>query len=165
VTEPTTAQLLHLVDQAGRRRLAPAEHARLRDGVTTLAADTAAADEDVLSALTHADETCPVVQERDRLAARVAEYEAALGWETTCLGCSRATTAAYGETVRAEQAEAAVRRVRDLAADMRTWCSPHGIAIHYAERVEAALDTPPEPADTDPARPITQHWTQEAPRA
>lgn len=36
--------------------------------------------------------------------------------------------------------EAAVARVRALAVDMRDWCSPHGIATSYAERIEEALD-------------------------
>ena len=35
---------------------------------------------------------------------------------------------------------AAVARVRALAADMRTWCSPHSIATDYAQRIEEALD-------------------------
>jgi hypothetical protein len=34
---------------------------------------------------------------------------------------------------------AAVARIRALAADMRTWCSPHGIASDYADRIEEAL--------------------------
>lgn len=34
----------------------------------------------------------------------------------------------------------AVARVRALAADMRTWCSPHNIAIDYAQRIDEALD-------------------------
>lgn len=45
---------------------------------------------------------------------------------------------------RAEQAEAAVQRVRDLAEDMRTWCSPHGVAADYAKRIFEALDQPEE---------------------
>ncbi|WP_329520526.1 hypothetical protein [Spirillospora sp. NBC_01491] len=46
--------------------------------------------------------------------------------------------------IAAEQAtiaaQAAVQRVKALAADMRTWCSPHGIAPDYAKRIEEALD-------------------------
>ncbi|MDK0520368.1 hypothetical protein [Streptomyces sp. ML-6] len=41
---------------------------------------------------------------------------------------------------RAEQAEATIARVRALAADMRTWCSPHGIAADYAHQVEQAIE-------------------------
>ncbi|WP_030267923.1 hypothetical protein [Streptomyces sp. NRRL B-24484] len=44
--------------------------------------------------------------------------------------------------IRAEAAEAAVARGRALAAEMRTWCSPHGIADLYADRLDQALDTP-----------------------
>lgn len=47
-------------------------------------------------------------------------------------------------TKRAEQAEGAVQRVRDLAEDMRTWCSPHGVAADYAKRIFEALDQPEE---------------------
>ncbi|SHL73968.1 hypothetical protein [Streptomyces yunnanensis] len=36
------------------------------------------------------------------------------------------------------QQRAAIDRVRALAADMRTWCSPHGIAADYADRLLAA---------------------------
>lgn len=46
---------------------------------------------------------------------------------------------------RAEQAEAALARVRTLAADMRTWCSPRGLANHYADTLDAALAEPEEP--------------------
>jgi hypothetical protein len=40
--------------------------------------------------------------------------------------------------------QATIARVRALAADMRTWCSPHGIASHYADAVDAALNGPQE---------------------
>jgi hypothetical protein len=39
-----------------------------------------------------------------------------------------------------DQLRAQVARVRALAADMRTWCSPHGIATDYADRIVEALD-------------------------
>ncbi|MGQ4358540.1 hypothetical protein [Streptomyces sp. SAS_272] len=41
-----------------------------------------------------------------------------------------------------EAAQSAIERVRALAADMHTWCSPHGIATDYAKRIEMALDAP-----------------------
>ncbi|MFE4867679.1 hypothetical protein [Streptomyces sp. NPDC056682] len=43
-----------------------------------------------------------------------------------------------------ERAEAALDRVRALAADMRTWCSPHNIAVDYAQRIDDALHGPEE---------------------
>jgi hypothetical protein len=57
---------------------------------------------------------------------------------------------AYGQAwlaaeQRAEQAETAIARVRKLAADMRTWASPRGLANHYADSVETALDESKEP--------------------
>ncbi|MFJ8900014.1 hypothetical protein [Streptomyces sp. NPDC102370] len=46
---------------------------------------------------------------------------------------------AVEEYDRRQTAEAALARVRALAADMRTWCSPHGIATQYADDIERAL--------------------------
>jgi hypothetical protein len=43
---------------------------------------------------------------------------------------------------RVAELEAALERVRAFAEDMRTWCSPHGIAADYADRLEAVLDGP-----------------------
>lgn len=40
---------------------------------------------------------------------------------------------------RSERAEAALRRVVELAHDMRTWCSPHGVALGYADRLAEAI--------------------------
>ncbi|WP_438489519.1 hypothetical protein [Streptomyces sp. S186] len=46
------------------------------------------------------------------------------------------------------QQQAALGRVRALAADMRTWCSPRGLAADYADRLLAALEPPDgQPAD------------------
>lgn len=36
--------------------------------------------------------------------------------------------------------EATVERLRALAADMRTWCSPHNLAVDYAQRIDQALN-------------------------
>ncbi|MEU0940132.1 hypothetical protein [Embleya sp. NPDC005971] len=115
-----------------------------------------------------------LVDERDRLSARVAEYEAAIGFETTCLNCTRQTTAAYADTMRAERAEAAVQRVRDLH---RPWTTVYGTHCNACSRLDItgttmtgrvidmpcptirALDAQPEPAaDTDTAAPLTDHW-------
>ncbi|MFH8813062.1 hypothetical protein ACH4GZ_38685 [Streptomyces hygroscopicus] len=52
--------------------------------------------------------------DRDRLAAKVVEFDNAITWHTTCLSCSRVLDSCYRETVRAEQAEAAVERVREV---------------------------------------------------
>jgi hypothetical protein len=43
---------------------------------------------------------------------------------------------------RAAKAEATVARVKALAKDMRTWCSPHGIAVTYAQRIDEAIEPP-----------------------
>nr|WP_062336148.1 hypothetical protein [Herbidospora sakaeratensis] len=36
-------------------------------------------------------------------------------------------------------AQAAVARVTKLALDMRTWCSPHGVAVQYADDIAKAI--------------------------
>jgi chromosome segregation ATPase len=39
-----------------------------------------------------------------------------------------------------DDAEATVARVKRFAADMRGWCSPHGVAYDYANRLDAVID-------------------------
>lgn len=46
--------------------------------------------------------------------AAVARYENTITWNTTCHGCAGLLDASYAETRRAEQAEAAIARVREL---------------------------------------------------
>ncbi|MFD8545608.1 hypothetical protein [Streptomyces sp. NPDC059649] len=48
----------------------------------------------------------------------------------------------FTEQCRKEDALATIDRVRALASDMRTWCSPHGIATDYAQRIDDAVDGP-----------------------
>ncbi|MFJ2909377.1 hypothetical protein ACIO8F_08065 [Streptomyces sp. NPDC087228] len=68
-------------------------------------------------------------------AERVLDYADAL-WESQ----QKKITAA---TARAEQAEATLASIRDLARGMRAG-SPQGAAAIYADRIEQALDTTPE---------------------
>jgi hypothetical protein len=42
---------------------------------------------------------------------------------------------------RAEQAEATEKRARAFAKEMRGYCSPHGVAVLYADRLEAVMNT------------------------
>lgn len=86
--------------------------------------------------------------ENEQLRKLVADYEDGITWHTSCLGCATLLDSCYAETMRAEQAEAAIARAKALAKDMRTWCSPHGIAALYADRIEEAL-APPAPVETD----------------
>jgi hypothetical protein len=37
--------------------------------------------------------------------------------------------------------------VKALAEDMRTWCSPHGIAVTYAQRIDEAIEPPKQDHD------------------
>ncbi|MFE4857321.1 hypothetical protein [Streptomyces sp. NPDC056670] len=46
----------------------------------------------------------------------------------------------------AKRQQAAIERVRALAADMRTWCSPHNLAVDYADHIEQALNPTQEPS-------------------
>jgi len=48
--------------------------------------------------------------------------------------------ASVARLARARAAEAALDRVRALADDMETWCSPYGVAVDYAKRIHEALD-------------------------
>ena len=61
---------------------------------------------------THADVALAELQpELDALD----EYEHTINWMTTCTSCARILDSAYSETMRAEQAKAALARVRHLA--------------------------------------------------
>ncbi len=44
--------------------------------------------------------------------------------------------------LRSDRHEATVARVKALAEDMRTWCSPHGLAVTYAQRIDEAIEPP-----------------------
>lgn len=58
--------------------------------------------------------------------------------EAWCRTCRRVWG---GKSHRCESdAEQALARVRALAVDMRTWCSPHGIATDYAQRIDDAIN-------------------------
>lgn len=71
----------------------------------------------------------------------VAGQQATVHWE----GAYAREVRAHGATEQALRVvEARIAAVRALAADMRTWCSPHGIADHYADRIDATLDGPAE---------------------
>jgi hypothetical protein len=41
---------------------------------------------------------------------------------------------------RAEVAEREVAAARKYAAEMRDFCSPHGVSVHYADQLIAAMD-------------------------
>ena len=45
--------------------------------------------------------------------AKLAEYENAIGWHTSCTSCARVLDSAYAETVRREAAEARLAAIRD----------------------------------------------------
>lgn len=60
----------------------------------------------------------PALAEAEQTRARLAEYENAVNWHTTCTSCARILDSCYAETVRAEKAEAAVDRVRHALDEM-----------------------------------------------
>lgn len=92
-------------------------------------------------------------EEMETLRARLLDYENTLSWETSCLNCAAILDASVKETERAETAEAeveslreriasserALNRVISLAKSMREWCSPHGVATDYADRIAEAV--------------------------
>ncbi|MER8002965.1 hypothetical protein [Streptomyces sp. NPDC095613] len=79
--------------------------------------------------------------EVERLREQLAHAEA----ELTRLHDAESADAAAGSYAgRAEEAEAAIARVRALANAMSNWCSPHGVATDYAARIHEALNPPTE---------------------
>jgi hypothetical protein len=48
----------------------------------------------------------------------LAEYENAITWNTSCLACSRTLDTSIRDHDRAERAEAAIKRARDLAEEL-----------------------------------------------
>ncbi|MDX2697580.1 hypothetical protein [Streptomyces ipomoeae] len=81
---------------------------------------------------------------------RLAEYENTINWMTTCTSCARVLDSGIRETERAERAEAAITRVRNLAARIRQgapWTANHD---NLADRILAAA-TLDEPAPATPA--------------
>lgn len=86
---------------------------------------------------------CRVLDAPDELVelrARLAEYENALNWQTSCLACSKVLDSSIADHDRAEQAEAIIERVKAFAKELRTYCSPMGIASVYADTLETVLD-------------------------
>jgi hypothetical protein len=64
-----------------------------------------------------------------------------------------AIRAKWDRVLRSEQqkradVEVTIARVTALAADMRTWCSPHGLADHYANQLDQAI-TGAEPTNEE----------------
>ena len=169
MVEPTPVRWNVCPDCLGRHEGGAACH-DLPDIEIAITADTSAFEIGVKDArITALESQVTALRKRAEEAERkLAELEGALNWQTSCLACSRVLDSAYAETVRAEQAEteraaltdrnrnldtqltrerqgrlaaeAAVRRIRTFLEDMRTWCSPYGVAADYAERALAALD-------------------------
>jgi hypothetical protein len=59
------------------------------------------------------------------LKARVAYYENMATWQTTCSNCATLLDSCYAETMRAEEAEAAIAKVRAM----------HPVERHYGRSV------------------------------
>lgn len=93
---------------------------------------------------THAGIELVLADLRHRTEKAEAEAAKLRGWDESLSG--RMAKDLDDAKARAEQAEAAVARVKALAEDMRTWCSPHGIAVLYAQRIDEAI----EPPERDP---------------
>lgn len=72
--------------------------------------------------------------------ASLAGYENTINWMTTCTSCAQVLDSSIRETERAVKAEAEVAAARKFAADLRDFCSPHGVATGYADRLIEAMD-------------------------
>lgn len=108
--------------------------------------------------------------ENKTLRAKITEIDHIINWHTTCASCARILDSAYAETVRAEKAEAAVKRVRNLAARIRQgvpWtANDHDIAAHIlraldGDQTPAAVSCSPAAAETEPNNPAA--WTPPPP--
>lgn len=132
-------------DEAGTAPVAPFDRAAEREQyeaqVHKALRDYGEGDEDPGTGSDYGDQTAVVMRvrdveverlraERDQLAGQVDQLIDRLG---------QYADRGIANGVRAEQAEATIARVRAFAEDMRTWCSPHGIAADYADRLEAVL--------------------------
>ncbi|MGW2497315.1 hypothetical protein ACWCV2_22800 [Streptomyces pseudogriseolus] len=95
--------------------------------------------------VTAAEAAIVEAEERARVAEERAE-EAVQGIAAEHDRAEQSIRRAVEEYNRRQAAEAALDRVRALAADMRTWCSPHGIATQYADDIERALAEQPRAA-------------------
>lgn len=79
-------------------------------------------------------------QENDRLAARVAEYENAITWDTSCLACSATLDSSIKEHERAEKAEAAIERARSHVARLRSWYHDPEATVAHAGAILRDLE-------------------------
>lgn len=85
-------------------------------------------------------------EELEELRRRVAEYEGAVTWETSCLSCARLLDSCYAETVRREQAEAELGAVR---ADARC---PETLVINGEPAVRCLFFRGHDPGEDDGQR-------------
>ncbi|MFG3228141.1 hypothetical protein ACGF07_25615 [Kitasatospora sp. NPDC048194] len=128
---PTAEQLDHLIGHTSGRALTPDEHAALRAGVRALRAVLAGSLEATLSATLGRPSLGTYHQQVVKQLA-TAEDELAQ-WRQRAF-----READYRE--RAEQAEARIAAAYGFADEMATYCSPHGVASLYADRLRAVLD-------------------------
>lgn len=103
----------------------------------------------------HYGEADAALAELERELSAFAEYENAINWMTTCLSCARVLDSSIRETERAEQAEAAIERVRQALAERRAEIADYetenepaawsDAAANTCSRIEDALRQFPEP--------------------
>lgn len=97
--------------------------------------------------------------ENKTLRAKITEIDHIINWHTTCASCARILDSAYAETVRAEKAEAAVKRVRNLAARIRQGVPWTANDDDIAAHILRALDGPNNPERTTANNPATSDGT------
>ena len=77
--------------------------------------------------------------------ARLLELEGAITWNTSCTSCSRVLDSAYAETVRREQAEARLERLRKLGLECRELAAD-GMPVYAAVATDILAITGTEEA-------------------
>lgn len=93
---------------------------------------------------------------------RVAELENVITWDTTCAGCARLLDSCYGETVRAERAETALRLVQAVTAPRRDLSSPQEYFDAWEDALAAVRDAAVVEADDDAGEEPPRLQTAEA---
>lgn len=117
-------------------------------------ADIAAAEADLARCRERLEDTRRIVAEWEDATAERDRYRAA--WQSARLRAEGSHLAAVANAEACDhardQGNQLYARVTALAADMRTWCSPHGLADHYANQLDQAIAGPnPNPPYDLPA--------------
>lgn len=141
-TIPTPAQLHHLADRARRGVALPAEHDQLAAGITAMAARVEQAEAELRALKTVTTSYCPHCGRGD---------------------CSPTADQWYAQRTRADRAEAAIERVRELHQPAPDWSWAAFGCTHRGEhKTECPACGGCYPCATAAALPEQQPTTTEA---